>query len=94
MLPRVIPCLAYPYGLYDRWTIRAAREAGMTACVTMEGRAPGNESCFEVPRIGVGDIHSARSISRRLNHFFRPLLILRNRGWRPRLPLDPALQPE
>lgn len=90
-LPRVGPFLAYPYGLYDLRTVRAAKEAGMAACVTMEGRAPGYENQFEVPRIGVGAVHSLRSIARRLDHKTRPLLVLRNRGWRPRLPLDPAL---
>src|SRR4051812_9501183 len=38
-LPRVLPIVAYPYGLYDRMTVRAARAAGMNAGLTMEGRA-------------------------------------------------------
>ncbi len=43
-LSRVLPVVAYPYGLYDRTTVRAAAEAGMVAGLTMEGRATANWS--------------------------------------------------
>lgn len=86
-LPRVRPIVAYPYGLYDRTTIRAAMEAGMICGVTMEGRAPsGSPDLFTVPRVGCGEAHDIRSVSRRLNRALRPFLILRNGSVHPRVP--------
>jgi peptidoglycan/xylan/chitin deacetylase (PgdA/CDA1 family) len=89
-LPRVLPVVAYPYGLYDRNTVRAALEAGMIAGVTMEGRATANHPHpMTVPRIGAGDIHAPVSLTRRLNRALRPALVIRNRGAHPRIPFDP-----
>jgi peptidoglycan/xylan/chitin deacetylase (PgdA/CDA1 family) len=89
-LPRVIPVVAYPYGLYDRTTVRAARAAGMVAGLTMEGRATANRpDPLMVPRIGAGDIHEPSSLTRRLNRALRPALVIRNRGAHPRIPVDP-----
>lgn len=89
LLPRVIPVVAYPYGLYDRTTVRAAREAGMLAGVTMEGRATANSpDPMTAPRIGVGELHAPRSLTRRLNRALRPVLVIRNRGRHPRIPFD------
>jgi peptidoglycan/xylan/chitin deacetylase (PgdA/CDA1 family) len=90
-LPRVLPVVAYPYGLYDATTIRAAREAGMVAGVTMEGRATANHpDPMTVPRIGAGEIHPPASLTRRLNRALRPALVIRNRGAHPRMPFDSA----
>lgn len=90
-LPRVLPIVAYPYGLYDASTVRAAAEAGMQAAVTMEGRATADRpEPLTAPRIGAGDLHSPHSLDRRLSRALRPLLVARNRGRHPRLPRDPA----
>ena len=86
-LPRARPVIAYPYGLYDSVTIAAARRAGMTAGVTMEGRATGSHpDPFTIPRLGVGERHGSRSISLRMNDACRPLIVLRNRGAHPKVP--------
>jgi peptidoglycan/xylan/chitin deacetylase (PgdA/CDA1 family) len=86
-LPSVRPIVAYPYGLYDRTTIRAAAEAGMICGVTMEGRAPsGSPSLFTVPRVGCGEVHDIRSVSRRLSRALRPFLVARNGSIHPRVP--------
>lgn len=87
-LPRVLPVVAYPYGLYDESTIRAADEAGMIAGLTMEGRATSDRpNPMIVPRVGAGDIHSPDSIRRKLNRALRPAVVIRNRGRHPRVPL-------
>jgi len=86
-LPNVRPIVAYPYGLYDRTTIRAAAEAGMVCGVTMEGRAPsGSPNLFTVPRVGCGEAHDIRSVSRRLSRMLRPFLVVRNGSIHPRVP--------
>jgi peptidoglycan/xylan/chitin deacetylase (PgdA/CDA1 family) len=91
VLPRVLPVVAYPYGLYDEATVRAAREAGMTAGVTMEGRATADRpDPMTAPRIGAGEIHAPASLTRRLNRALRPALVIRNRGAHPRMPIDPT----
>lgn len=93
-LPRVLPVVAYPYGLYDRATVRAATDAGMVAGVTMEGRATADRpDPMTVPRVGAGDIHTAGSLTRRLNRALRPALVVRNRGVHPRIPVDPNPSP-
>lgn len=90
-LPRVLPIVAYPYGLYDRTTVRAAREAGMIAGVTMEGRATANHpDPMTAPRIGAGEMHLPSSLARRLHRALRPALVIRNRGAHPRMPVDPS----
>lgn len=86
-LPRVQPVVAYPYGLYDRTTIEAAREAGMTAGFSIEGRAPAaRPDLYTIPRVGAGEVHPPSSLERRLSRALRPALVLRNRGPHPRLP--------
>jgi peptidoglycan/xylan/chitin deacetylase (PgdA/CDA1 family) len=93
-LPRVIPVVAYPYGLYDRTTVRAAQAAGMIAGLTMEGRATADRpDPMIAPRIGAGDIHAPKSLTRRLNRALRPALVIRNRGAHPRMPVDPFSGP-
>lgn len=88
-LPRVLPIVAYPYGLYDRVTVRAALQAGMVAGVTMEGRASANHpNPMTVPRVGGVENRSAESVARRLTRALRPVLTLRNRGVHPKLPVD------
>lgn len=90
VVSRALPVVAYPYGLYDRTTLAAARSAGMTAGVTMEGRSPGRRPApMTIPRVGIGEIHGPRSIAMRLAHALRPAVILRNRGIHPRMPRDP-----
>lgn len=89
-LPRVLPVVAYPYGLYTRETVRAARDAGMIAGLTMEGRATSDHpDPMIVPRVGAGDVHPPRSLALRLNRALRPALVIRNRGAHPRMPADP-----
>jgi peptidoglycan/xylan/chitin deacetylase (PgdA/CDA1 family) len=91
LLPRVLPVVAYPYGLYNQTTVRAALEAGMTAGVTMEGRATADRpDPMTAPRIGAGEIHAPASLRRRLNRALRPALVIRNRGAHPRIPIDPS----
>jgi peptidoglycan/xylan/chitin deacetylase (PgdA/CDA1 family) len=86
-LPRVLPVVAYPYGLYDRTTIRAARDAGLWAGFTMEARSPGPApSMFTIPRIGVGNNRSARAIELRLRRVLRPAFVARSGSVHPRLP--------
>lgn len=90
-LPRVLPVVAYPYGLYDRTTVRAAREAGMIAGVTMEGRATADHpDPMTAPRIGAGEMHPPNSLARKLHRAMRPALVIRNRGAHPRMPIDPS----
>ena len=86
-LPRVRPFLAYPYGLYDRATIRAARDAGMQAAFSIEGRAAGSHfDLYSCPRIGLAEVNNVRSVRLRLNWFTIPLVAWRNGGWHPRVP--------
>lgn len=93
-LGRVVPVVAYPYGLYDESTIRAALEAGMIAGVTMEGRASADKPYpMTVPRVGGADNRSPQSLARRLTRALRPALVLRNRGVHPRIPSDPSDHP-
>jgi peptidoglycan/xylan/chitin deacetylase (PgdA/CDA1 family) len=89
-LPRVLPVVAYPYGLYDRTTVRAARQAGLVAGLTMEGRAPSaHPNPMIIPRVGGGEAYLPQSMARRLTRALRPALILRNGSIHPRLPTDP-----
>lgn len=86
-LPRVRPFLAYPYGLYDRTTISAARAAGMEAAFSIEGRAAGSHfDLYSCPRIGLAEVNNVRSVRLRLNWFTIPLVAWRNGGWHPRMP--------
>jgi len=88
-LSRVLPVVAYPYGLYDPTTVRAAAEAGMIAGLTMEGRATADHPFpMTAPRIGAGELHSPHSLGRRLARVLRPVLVIRNRGPHPRVPRD------
>jgi peptidoglycan/xylan/chitin deacetylase (PgdA/CDA1 family) len=92
-LPSVLPVIAYPYGLYDRATIAAARGVGMQAAVTMEGRAPGaRPDPFTIPRVGAGNLHAPESLTLRLHRVLRPALIVRNRGMHPRVPRPTSAQ--
>ena len=89
-LPRVLPVVAYPYGLYDPTTLRAARAAGMSAGFTMEGRAAAERpSLMTIPRVGSGEAYAPSALARKLNRALRPALVIRNRGIHPRLPRDP-----
>jgi len=86
-LPRVRPFLAYPYGLYDRTTVQAARDAGMHAAFSIEGWAAGPRfDLYACPRIGLAQVNSVRSMQLRLSWLTIPLVAWRNRGWHPRRP--------
>lgn len=79
-LDRVLPCLAYPYGLLNPGTMRAAAMSGMTAAVSMEGAPPKfRPDVYALPRIGVGEVHSIRSIRLRLARAMRTPLRIRKR---------------
>jgi len=85
-LPRVRRFLAYPYGQYDRTTMQAARDAGMEAAFSIEGRAAGPRfDLYACPRIGMAEVNSLRSFELRLNWLAIPLVALRNGGWHPRV---------
>ncbi len=87
-LPRVCEFLAYPYGLYDSRTVRAAREAGMEAAFSIEGRAAGSHfDLYTCPRIGMAEVNSLRSLGLHLSWLFIPVLAWRNGGWHPRAPV-------
>lgn len=93
-LPRVQPIVAYPYGLFDRGTLRAAVESGMLAGLTMEGRATGEQpDTMMVPRLGGAEIRSPASLVRRLNRVLRPALIIRSRGRYPQMPDEISATP-
>jgi peptidoglycan/xylan/chitin deacetylase (PgdA/CDA1 family) len=78
-LPRVRPFLAYPYGLYNGQTVRAAREAGMQAAFSIDGRAAGPRfDLYACPRIGLAEVNSVRSMQLRLSWLTRPLVAWRN----------------
>lgn len=85
-LPRVVPIVAYPYGLYDGSTLREAASAGFRAAVTMQARAlTGGDLALALPRIGVSEDWSRSAISLRLNAGMRPVFKVRS-GTHPRLP--------
>jgi len=88
-LPRVRPLLAYPYGLYDRRTVAAARAAGMEGAFSIEGRAAGSRfDRYACPRIGIAEVNNVRGLRLRLNWSTIPLVAWRNGGWHPRLSGD------
>lgn len=77
-LPRVVPLLAYPYGIFDRDSMTSALSAGMTASFSMQGLSPARRPSLQaIPRIGVGGVHSNSSIRLRLSRLMRRPLILR-----------------
>jgi peptidoglycan/xylan/chitin deacetylase (PgdA/CDA1 family) len=85
-LPRVLPFLAYPYGLYDWGTVAAARAAGMEAAFSIEGRAASSRfDRYRCPRIGMAEVNNVRGLRLRLNWSTIPLVAWRNGGWDPRL---------
>jgi len=93
-LPRVCEFLAYPYGLYDFRTVQAAREAGMEAAFSIEGRAGGARfDLFACPRIGMAEVNTLRSLALRLSWALIPLLAWRNGGWHPRTPVGRSTPP-
>ena len=89
-LPRVVPVLAYPFGLYDHATASGARRAGLTAGVTLQGRSihPTDDPMM-LPRIGVSETRTIRSLALRLNSGLRPLMIARTGSLHPPMPRDP-----
>lgn len=92
-LPRVLPVIAYPYGLYDAATLRAAHAAGMTDGVTMDrvGCAPGESDPLRVPRLPFG---GATPVARMGLYLSAPWRWYRRRndwhGGYPALPARPA----
>ena len=86
-LPRVHRYLAYPFGLYERSTVKAACDAGMDAAFSMEGRAAGPRfDTFTCPRIGVAEVNTLRGLRLRLGWFSVPMLIWRHGGRHPHVP--------
>src|SRR5262249_28250840 len=88
-LPRVGAVVAYPYGLFDRSTVQAARRAGMRAGLTLEGHAPGRwQSLLTVPRIAASEDTTVASLGLRLNGGARLAIVARNGGLYPAVPRD------
>lgn len=89
-LSRVIPVLAYPFGLYDRATAECARRAGLIAGLTLQGRSiHRTDDMMMLPRIGVSETRTIRSIALRLSSGLRPLMIARTGSIHPPMPVDP-----
>lgn len=91
---RVLTVIAYPYGLYDGTTLRAAVSAGMTDGVTMDrvGCEPGRDDRMRVPRLPFGGATPVRRMGVFLS---APWRWYRLREWRdgfPALPARPAVQ--
>ena len=85
-LPRARWFVAYPFGLYNRETMRAARDAGMLAGFTMQGHAvPPRFSLLACPRVGLTSPRSTRGLRLRLSRLAIPVVVWRNRGC-PRVP--------
>ena len=85
-LPRVRPYLGYPYGLYTRATVDAARRSGMEAAFSIEPRAATSRfPIYYCPRIGMADVNTFRGLRLRLSWITIPLVVAQNRGWHPRL---------
>lgn len=49
--PATLPFLVLPYGIYDEVTLVAAREAGMTAALSLTGRTLSGPAGAQIPRI-------------------------------------------
>lgn len=78
-LPRVHEFLAYPYGLFDKSTVLAARDAGMEAAFSIEGRAAGSRfDLYACPRIGMAEVNSLRSLRLHLSWLLIPLVVWRH----------------
>jgi len=85
-LPRIVPVVAYPFGLYDRTTLREAASAGFHAGVTMQARAlTRGDLALALPRVGVSEDWSSSAIAFRLNAGMSPLFRAKG-GTHPRLP--------
>ena len=81
-LPRVRPFLAYPYGLYTRATVEAARRSGMEAAFSIEGHAATSRfPMFHCPRIGMADVNQLRGLRLRMAWITVPVVVARSRGW-------------
>src|SRR6266481_6035219 len=66
--------------------LQAARNAGMHAAFSIEGRAAGPRfDVYACPRIGLAQVNSVRSMQLRLSWLTIPLVAWRNRGWHPRM---------
>jgi peptidoglycan/xylan/chitin deacetylase (PgdA/CDA1 family) len=86
-LASVLPVLAVPFGLYDARTLRAAREAGMTASCTVAGMTLGSRNPpHALPRFCVSRGETAARLGLRL---LGMLERMRRRGGR-----DHALYPD
>ena len=59
-LPRVLPCLAIPFGLFDERTARLARDAGMASCLSLAERTWGGYPATEaLPRFALTNREAA-----------------------------------
>jgi peptidoglycan/xylan/chitin deacetylase (PgdA/CDA1 family) len=81
-LPRVRPYLAYPYGMYTRATVEAARRSGMEAAFSIEGHAATSRfPMYRCSRIGMADVNTVKGLRLRLSWITIPIVAARNRGW-------------
>ena len=94
-IPHALPILAYPYGLYDQDTIRAARAAGALGAVTMDGhgvRSGGSSGPYRIPRIPLSRVRPTARIAwyvSPVGEWYRRRSMVQ--GY-PRLPQSPPLQ--
>ena len=81
-VPRVRPYLAYPYGLYTRATVEAARRGGMEAAFSIEGHAATSRfPLFHCSRVGMADVNTMSTLRLRLSWITIPIVAARNRTW-------------
>ncbi len=86
-LPRVLPYVAFPYGLYSRETVLALQEAGLEAGFSLTGRAATSRcDLLCCPRVGLSEGYSIASLRAHLNWAAIPLIALRHREWHARVP--------
>jgi peptidoglycan/xylan/chitin deacetylase (PgdA/CDA1 family) len=72
---KVLPFVAYPYGLLANSTIDAARSCGMTAGFTMDPRPPmPSDLALALPRVGLSQHTERRRVPLRLSRIVQPLL--------------------
>ena len=86
---RVLPIIAYPYGLYDGVTIEAARDAGMSYGVTMDrvGCGARADLPLRVPRLPFG---GTTPVERMGLYLSAPWRWYRRRDWQNGFPALPG----
>lgn len=80
-LPRVLPCLAIPFGLFDKRTAVLARNAGMTSCLSLAARTWGGYPATDaLPRFALTNRESAWKLVLRVTGLAERLLAWRMAG--------------